>query len=60
MASVSTDAEAERPKWTKLQEVSAFTFPVAVLCAVAIWLMFFTLIYEAYVTSFGSATSETG
>jgi len=56
MASVSTDAEAERPKWTRLQEVSAFTFPVAVLGAVAIWLMFFTLIYEAYVTSFGSAS----
>ncbi|OOO27792.1 conjugal transfer protein TraG [Agrobacterium salinitolerans] len=56
MASVSTDAEAERPKWTKLQEASAFTFPVAVLGAVAIWLMFFTLIYEGYVTSFGSAS----
>ncbi|MBX4922116.1 type IV secretory system conjugative DNA transfer family protein [Rhizobium bangladeshense] len=56
MASVSTDAEAERPKWTRLQEVSAFTFPVAVLSAVAIWLMFFTLIYDAYVTSFGSTS----
>lgn len=56
MASVSTDAEAERPKWTRLQEVSAFTFPVAVLGAVAIWLMFFTLIYDAYVTSFGSTS----
>ncbi|MBY5774838.1 type IV secretory system conjugative DNA transfer family protein [Rhizobium leguminosarum] len=54
MASVSTDAEAERPKWTKLQEVSAFTFAVAMLGAVAIWLLFFTLIYDAYVTSFGS------
>ena len=56
MASVSTEAEAERPKWTKLQEVSAFTFPVAVLGAVLIWLLFFTLIYDAYVTSFGSAS----
>ncbi len=56
MASVSTDAEAERPKWTKLQEASAYTFPAAVLGAVAIWLMFFTLIYEGYVTSFGSAS----
>ncbi len=56
MASVSTDAEAERPKWTKLQEVSAFTFPVAVLGAALIWLLFFTLIYDAYVTSFGSTS----
>ncbi|MEN0117805.1 MAG: type IV secretory system conjugative DNA transfer family protein [Agrobacterium cavarae] len=56
MASVSTDAEAERTKWTKLQEVSAFTFPVAVLGAAVIWLMFFTLIYDAYVTSFGSTS----
>lgn len=56
MASVSMDAEAERPKWTRLQEVSAFTFPVAVLGAVAIWLLFFTLIYEAYVTSFGTTS----
>lgn len=56
MASVSTDAEAERPKWTRLQEVSAFTFPVAVLGAVLVWLMFFTLIYDAYVTSFGSVS----
>lgn len=56
MASVSTDAEAERPKWTRLQEVSAFTFPVAVLGAVLVWLMFFTLIYDAYVTSFGSTS----
>ncbi|TCL65786.1 type IV secretory system conjugative DNA transfer family protein [Rhizobium sp. BK251] len=56
MASVSTGAEAERPKWTKLQEVSAFTFPVAVLGAVLIWLLFFTLIYDLYVTSFGSTS----
>jgi type IV secretory pathway TraG/TraD family ATPase VirD4 len=56
MASVSTDAEAERLKWTRLQEVSAFTFPVAVLGAVLIWLLFFTLIYDAYVTSFGSVS----
>ncbi|MBY5827767.1 type IV secretory system conjugative DNA transfer family protein [Rhizobium leguminosarum] len=56
MASVSTDAEAERPKWTKLQEVSAFTFPVAVFGAVLIWLLFFTLIYDVYVTSFGSTS----
>ncbi|QWW72496.1 type IV secretory system conjugative DNA transfer family protein [Rhizobium sp. WYJ-E13] len=56
MASVSTDTEAERPKWTKLQEVSAFTFPVVVLGAVLVWLLFFTLIYDAYVTSFGSTS----
>ncbi|MGV1794329.1 MULTISPECIES: type IV secretory system conjugative DNA transfer family protein [unclassified Rhizobium] len=56
MASVSTGAEAERPKWTKFQEVSAFTFPVAVLGAVLIWLLFFTLIYDLYVTSFGSTS----
>ncbi|MBX4870178.1 type IV secretory system conjugative DNA transfer family protein [Rhizobium bangladeshense] len=56
MAGVSTDAEAERPKWTRLQEVSAFTFPVVVLVAVLVWLMFFTLIYDAYVTSFGSTS----
>lgn len=56
MASVSTDAEAERPNWTKLQEVSTFTFPVAFLGAVLLWLMFFTLIYDAYVTSFGSTS----
>ncbi|MFA1624234.1 type IV secretory system conjugative DNA transfer family protein [Rhizobium mongolense] len=56
MASVYTDAEAERPKWTRLQEVSAFTFPVAVFGAAAIWLLFFTLIYDAYVSSFGSTS----
>lgn len=56
MASVYTDAEAERPKWTKLQEVSVFTFPVAVLGASAVWLLFFTLIYDAYVSSFGSTS----
>jgi len=56
MANVSTDAEAERPKWTKFQEISAFTFPVVVLGAALIWLLFFTLIYDAYVTSFGSTS----
>ncbi|MEZ2129795.1 MULTISPECIES: type IV secretory system conjugative DNA transfer family protein [unclassified Sinorhizobium] len=56
MATVYTDAEAERPKRTKLQEVSVFTFPVAMCGAVAIWLLFFTLIYDAYVTSFGSTS----
>ena len=54
MASVYTDAEADRPKWTGLQKVSLFTFPVTLLGAVAVWLLFFTLIYDAYVTSFGS------
>ncbi|MBM7046133.1 type IV secretory system conjugative DNA transfer family protein [Rhizobium lusitanum] len=56
MASVYTDAEAERPKWTRLQEVSVLTFPVVMFGAAAIWLMFFTLIYDAYVASFASAS----
>lgn len=56
MASVYTDVEAERPKWTRLQEVSILTFPVVVFGAAAIWLMFFTLIYDAYVVSFASAS----
>ncbi|OWK25195.1 hypothetical protein AJ87_12905 [Rhizobium yanglingense] len=37
-------------------KVSAFTFPVAALGAFAIWLLFFTLIYDAYVSSFGSTS----
>ncbi|MFF0924302.1 type IV secretory system conjugative DNA transfer family protein [Rhizobium leguminosarum] len=56
MASVYTDVEAERPKWTRLQEVSILTFPVVVFGAAAIWLMFFALIYDAYVVSFASAS----
>ncbi|MBY5592126.1 type IV secretory system conjugative DNA transfer family protein [Rhizobium leguminosarum] len=56
MASVYTDVEAERPKWTRLQEVSILTFPVVVFGAAGIWLMFFTLIYDAYVVSFASAS----
>lgn len=54
MASVSMDAETERPKWTRLQGVSFFTFPIALVGAVMVWLVFFTLVYDAYVTSFGS------
>ncbi|TQX86798.1 MULTISPECIES: type IV secretory system conjugative DNA transfer family protein [Rhizobium] len=56
MASVDTDTQADRPKWTELQRASTFTFPVAVLGAFAVWLLFFTLIYDAYVTSFGSTS----
>ncbi len=54
MASVSIQTEIERPKWTSLQRVSFFTLPVAMLGAVMLWLAFFTLIYDGYITSFGS------
>lgn len=56
MASAYTDGESDRPKWTGLQRLSFFTLPVALLAAAAIWLAFFTLIYDAYLTSFGSAS----
>lgn len=56
MASVYTVEEIDRPKWTGLQKVSFFTFPVALVAAILLWLAFFTLIYDLYVTSFGSAS----
>lgn len=56
MASVSTDAETDRPKWTGLQEMSLFTLPVALMGVVLMWLAFFTMIYDAYLTSFGSTS----
>jgi len=56
MAGVFTDAQIERPKWTGLQRASLFTLPLALLGVAAIWLAFFTLIYDAYVTSFGSTS----
>ncbi|WP_049730567.1 type IV secretory system conjugative DNA transfer family protein [Rhizobium ecuadorense] len=56
MASVFTSAETDRPKWTVLQRASLFTLPVALFCAVMLWLLFFTLIYDAYIFSFGSAS----
>jgi type IV secretory pathway TraG/TraD family ATPase VirD4 len=54
MASVYTDGVIDRPKWTSLQKLSFLTLPVALSGAVVIWLVFFTLIYDAYVVSFGS------
>lgn len=54
MASAYTAAEAERPKWTGLQKLSFFTLPVALIGVVSVWLAFFTLIYDVYLTSFGS------
>ncbi|MBO9196038.1 type IV secretory system conjugative DNA transfer family protein [Rhizobium sp. 16-449-1b] len=54
MASVFTDGEIDRPKWTGLQKLSFLTLPVALVGVVCIWLAFFTLIYDAYVVSFGS------
>ncbi|MHC2567753.1 type IV secretory system conjugative DNA transfer family protein [Rhizobium leguminosarum] len=54
MASVSTHTETDRPKWTGLQRASLFTLPVVLLSVVLLWLAFFTLIYDAYITSFGS------
>ncbi|TIV60214.1 type IV secretory system conjugative DNA transfer family protein [Mesorhizobium sp.] len=56
MASVYTDEEIDRPKWTGLQKVSFFTFPVALVAAIVMWLAFFTFIYDLYVTSFGTAS----
>lgn len=56
MADVSTDAETERPKWTGLQRASFFMLPIALSGAIVLWLAFFTLIYDAYITSFGSAS----
>ncbi|MGO7388982.1 hypothetical protein ACCT20_37975, partial [Rhizobium ruizarguesonis] len=56
MASVFTSAETDRPKWTVLQRASLITLPVALFCAVMLWLIFFTLIYDAYIFSFGSVS----
>jgi type IV secretory pathway TraG/TraD family ATPase VirD4 len=56
MASVYTDAEIDRPKGTGLQKLSFLTLPVALLGTACIWLAFFTLIYDAYVVSFGSTS----
>ncbi|AZO32478.1 type IV secretory system conjugative DNA transfer family protein [Mesorhizobium sp. M1B.F.Ca.ET.045.04.1.1] len=56
MASVFTDEETDRPKWTGLQKVSFFTFPVVLVAAIVMWLAFFTFIYDLYVTSFGTAS----
>lgn len=56
MASVFTSAETDRPKWTVVQRASLFTLPIALFCAVMLWLLFFTLIYDAYISSFGSAS----
>ncbi|QKK34676.1 type IV secretory system conjugative DNA transfer family protein (plasmid) [Rhizobium indicum] len=56
MASVSTHTESDRPKWTGLQRASLFTLPVALLGVVLLWLALFTLIYDAYITSFGSSS----
>lgn len=56
MATASTDEAIDRPKWTGLQKVSFFTFPVVLVAAILLWLAFFTLIYDLYVTSFGSAS----
>ncbi|TBB14965.1 type IV secretory system conjugative DNA transfer family protein (plasmid) [Rhizobium ruizarguesonis] len=56
MASVSTHTEIDRPKWTGLQRASLFTLPVALLGVAVLWLAFFTLIYDAYITSFGSSS----
>ncbi|MBY5357595.1 type IV secretory system conjugative DNA transfer family protein [Rhizobium leguminosarum] len=56
MASVSTHTETDRPKWTVLQRASLFTLPIALLGIVLLWLAFFTLIYDAYITSFGSSS----
>ena len=47
MASVFTDGEIDRPKWTGLQKLSFLTLPVALVGVVCIWLAFFTLIYDA-------------
>ncbi|MBY5337066.1 type IV secretory system conjugative DNA transfer family protein [Rhizobium leguminosarum] len=54
MASVSTHTEIDRPKWTGLQRKSLFTLPLALLGIFLLWLAIFTLIYDAYITSFGS------
>ncbi|NEI66228.1 type IV secretory system conjugative DNA transfer family protein [Rhizobium leguminosarum] len=56
MASVSTHTESDRPKWTGLQRASLFTLPIALLGVVLLWLALFTLIYDAYITSFGSSS----
>ncbi|MGR9286060.1 type IV secretory system conjugative DNA transfer family protein [Rhizobium johnstonii] len=56
MASVSTHTEIDRPKWTDLQRASLFTLPIALLSVVLLWLVFFSLIYDAYITSFGSSS----
>lgn len=54
MASVSTDGQTDRPRWTGLRKLSFFTLPAALMMAASVWLALFTLIYDAYLTSFGS------
>ena len=56
MASVFTHTETDRPKWTGLQRASLFTLPLTLFGLAMIWLAFFTLIYDAYISSFGSAS----
>lgn len=56
MVSAYTDADAERPKWSGLQKISFFTLPIALLAVVLIWLAFFTMIYDAYLASFGATS----
>ncbi|MGO8249139.1 hypothetical protein, partial [Rhizobium johnstonii] len=46
----------DRPKCTGLQRASLFTLPISLLGIVLLWLSFFTLIYDAYITSFGSSS----
>ncbi len=56
MADVSTPTQTERPKSTGLQRASRFTLPGVLCCAAALWLMLFTLIYDAYISSFGATS----
>ncbi|MCQ1768126.1 type IV secretory system conjugative DNA transfer family protein [Neorhizobium galegae] len=56
MASVSTHTETDRPRWTGLQRASLFTLPLVFFSIGMLWLAFFTLIYDAYISSFGSAS----
>ncbi|WP_412065934.1 type IV secretory system conjugative DNA transfer family protein [Rhizobium sp. SYY.PMSO] len=56
MAGVFTHTETDRPRWTGLQRASLFTLPLTLFGVAMIWLAFFTLIYDAYITSFGTAS----
>ena len=43
-------------RWSRGRRQSCLTFPLALLTAVAVWLLFFLFLYDMYVTSFGTAS----
>ena len=41
-------------RWSRIRQQSCLTFPFALLTAFAIWLIFFIILYDVYVASFGT------